>query len=149
MRKALFVIFWIFSTAAAPASVPSGPMAAVHRFIDRLNNGAQNTARACANPSSIVDEFPPHEWQGPTACADWLRDFEVNSKREGITDEVVTLGKPRHVDVTNDRAYVVVPAAYAYKQHGKAITENGSILTVALREYAGVWRITGWAWAKA
>ena len=27
--------------------------------------------------TSIVDEFPPHEWHGPGACATWAKDFDA------------------------------------------------------------------------
>jgi hypothetical protein len=27
----------------------------------------------CDSHLSILDEFPPHEWHGPTACADWWK----------------------------------------------------------------------------
>ncbi|MDQ6768152.1 MAG: hypothetical protein M3Z41_10125, partial [Candidatus Eremiobacteraeota bacterium] len=64
------------------------------------------------------------------------------------TDEIVTLGTPWHVDVTGDRAYVVVPVTYAYKQNGKPGMESASVFTVALQKIAAGWRITGWAWAK-
>ena len=49
--------------------------------------------------------------------------------------------------VTGDRAYVVVPANYTYRQRGKQVTESGSIMTVALKKVAAHWRITGWSWA--
>jgi hypothetical protein len=58
------------------------------------------------------------------------------------------LGHSRHVDVTGDRAYVVVAADYAYRQHGKAVEETGSLLTLALQEGAAGWRITAWSWTK-
>jgi hypothetical protein len=50
--------------------------------------------------------------------------------------------------VTADRAYIVVPATYAYKQKGKPMKESGSTLTLALQKGATGWRITGWAWSK-
>ena len=135
--------------SAAAASEKTDVMAPVHQFMDGLNKGDTQTAlAACASPSSIVDEFPPYEWQGATACADWANDFAADSKKNGITDSTVTLGTPRHVDITGDRAYVVVPATYTFKQHGKRVTESGSILTVALQKVAAGWRMTGWAWTK-
>ena len=111
---------------------------------------ARTTSRtcACAAPSSIIDEFPPHHWQGATACADWANDFDADSKKNGITDSIVTLAEPSHVDITGDRAYVVVLATYTYKQNGKPMTEAGSIFTAALQKVAAGWRMTGWAWAK-
>jgi hypothetical protein len=130
------------------ASDSTAVMAPLHQFMDALNKGDNKTAvAACASPASIVDDFPPHEWQGPTACGDWVKAFDADNKSAGITDGIVTLKKPWHVDVTGDRAYVVIPADFAYVQGGKPVTEAGSIWTVALRRTAAGWRITGWAWA--
>jgi ketosteroid isomerase-like protein len=147
---ALFAVAWAVAPAAASEkSEKADIMATVNQFNDGMNKGDIKTALAtCAAPSSIIDEFPPHEWQGATACADWANDFDAYNKKNGITDSIATLGKPRHVDVTGDRAYVVVPATYTYKQNGKPVTESGSTLTVALQKVAAGWRMTGWAWTK-
>jgi hypothetical protein len=124
-------------------------MATVHQFIDGFNKGDEKSAlAACASPASIIDEFPPHAWQGPTACADWAHAYDVNAKENGITDGFVTLGTPWHVDVTGDRAYVVVPVKYAYKRSGRPIEESGSVFTVALQKFKAGWRIDAWTWAK-
>jgi hypothetical protein len=56
----------------------------------------------------------------------------------------VTLGKPKHLDISDDRAYVVIPSNYAFKKQGKKI---GSIFTFALQKTDADWRITGWSWA--
>jgi hypothetical protein len=139
----------VFAPGSAIASDQTDVMASVHQFIDGLDKGDAKTAlAACASPASIIDDFPPHEWHGPTACADWLNAFSADSQKNGITDGIVTLGTPWHVDVTGDRAYVVVPANYAYKENGKPVTESGSIFTVALEKIAVGWRITGWTWSK-
>ena len=133
----------------AGASDRADVMATVNRFNDSLNKGDVKTAVAtCASPSAIIDEFPPYGWQSATACADWANDFDAFNKKNGITDPVATFGKPRHVDITGDRAYVVIPASYAYKLKGKKVTESGSTMTVALHKTAGGWIITGWAWSK-
>ena len=135
--------------ASTAASEQNAVMATVHQFIDGINReDMKAAAAACASPASIVDDFPPHAWQGPTACADWATAFEADNKKSAITGVTVTLGKPWHVDVTGDRAYVVVPANDKYKQNGKPATESGSIFTVALKKFAAGWRITGWAWAQ-
>ena len=124
-------------------------MAPVHQFVDAFNKGDTKTAAAaCADQTSIIDEFPPHEWHGAGGCAKWISDFDADAKKNGVTDGVVTLGFPRHVDVTADRAYVVVPADYTYKQKGRVFRETGSMFTVALQKGAAGWRIIGWAWTK-
>src|ERR1700730_3346570 len=136
----------VFAAGSGAASDQTAVMAKVHQFVDGCNKGDTKSAlAACASPASIIDEFPPHEWHGPTACADWSNAYDANAKKEGITDGIVTLGAPWHVDVTGDRGYVVVPVKYAYKQHGKPVIEPASVFTVALKKVAGGWRITGWA----
>ena len=82
------------------------------------------------------------------ACANWAAAYDANAKANGITDGWVKLGTPMHVDVDGDSAYVVVPATYTYKQHGKPVAETGSVFTVALKKTAAGWRITAWAWGE-
>ncbi|GAC1359191.1 MAG: hypothetical protein NVSMB31_19520 [Vulcanimicrobiaceae bacterium] len=149
MMKILCALALVFATLGAASDQNTAVMVAIHQFIDGFDRGdAKSALAACASPVSIVDEFPPHAWQGPTACADWARDFDANSKKAGITDTFVTLGKPLHVDVSGNRAYAVVPAAYTYKLRGKGVAERNSVFTVALRKSGSVWLITGWAWSK-
>ena len=124
-------------------------MAPVHQFVDAFNKGDTKAAMAaCADQTSIIDEFPPYEWHGPGGCAKWWNDYDADAKKNGVTDGMVTLGSPRHIDVTADRAYVVVPADYTYKQKGKVVKEKGSMLTLVLQRGAAGWRVIGWAWAK-
>ena len=137
--------------AAAPNAMAQQKdvMAPVHQFVDGFNKGDTKSAlAACADQTSIIDEFPPSEWHGAGACGTWADDYDANAKKDGITDGVVTLGKPRHVDVTGDRAYVVVPASYKFKQKGKPVAEIGSMLTVALQKGPAGWRMTAWTWTK-
>jgi len=153
MRKIIVALTIALAVApavasAAAASDKTDVMTIVHQFLDGLNKGdTQNALAACAAQSFIIDEFPPYQWQG-TACTDWAKDFAAFNTKGGITNAIVTLGKPRHVDITGDRAYVVAPATYTYKQNGKRMTESRSTLTVSLQKAEAGWRITGWAWTK-
>ena len=96
---------------------------------------------------SILDEFPPHEWHGPTACADWPSALDAYNGQNGITDGDATLDTPWTVDVTGDRAYFVAPMTYIYKQHGKPVKES-TAFAVALKRTQVGWRITAWAYSK-
>jgi ketosteroid isomerase-like protein len=148
MKRLAMALVVVMAAGTASASDQADVMATVRQFIDGFNKGDVKSAlAACASPVSIVDEFPPYAWQGATACADWASDFESNAKKNGITDSVVTLQKPKHVDVAGDRAYVVVPANYDYKVKGKKTSQKGSIMAVALQKTPEGWRITGWSWA--
>ena len=149
--KRISAAFVLAVLAAAPisASEKADAMAIVNQFTESFNKGDEKGAvAACADQTSIIDEFAPHEWHGSGACAKWMADFDADAKKNGITDGHVTLSKPWHIDVTTDRAYIVVPVNYTFKQNGKAMKEIGSILTVALQKEQAGWRITGWAWSK-
>ena len=139
----------LLTAGPAAAGDDAGVMATVNQFADAFNKGDTKTAvAACADQTSIIDEFPPYEWHGAGACAKWAADYDADSKKNGITPGPVTLGKPRHIDVAGDRAYVVVPATYEFTQKGKAVKQTHSTLTVALQKGAAGWRIVAWTWSK-
>ena len=150
MHKVIAALFAVaFMAGSASASETLDVMRTVWQFVGSFNKGDVKTALGdCAAQSSIIDEFPPYSWQGATGCADWSNDFDAYIKKNGMTDPKVTLGLLRHVDVSGDRAYVVVPANFTFKKNGKRINERSSIWTLALQKVADSWRITGWAWAK-
>ena len=55
-------------------------MATVNRFIDGYNKSdTKLLAAACADQTSIIDEFPPHEWHGPSACLTWFKDYDIDA----------------------------------------------------------------------
>ena len=150
MLKILVALALVFLAAGpAAASEKTDVMVLVHQFVDGFNKGDTKTAlAACADQTSIIDEFPPYEWHGAGACSKWMNDYDADAKKNGITDGIVMLGKPRHIDINEDRAYVVVPSNYTFKEKGKTAKETGSMLTLALQKGEIGWRITGWAWAK-
>jgi len=132
----------------ARASDATDAIATLHQFSDGLNKGDMKSAlAACADETSIVDDVPPHEWHGAGACARWAADLDAASKKNGISDEFVSLGKPRHVDITGDRAYLVVPAMLRFKLNGKPM-QHPAFWTLAMHKEPAGWRITGWAWSN-
>jgi ketosteroid isomerase-like protein len=121
----------------------------VENFVSSFNNGDTKTAGAmCAEQTAIIDEFPPYEWNGAGACTKWMASYDEDAKKNAITDGHVTLRSPRHVDVNEDRAYVVVPADYSFKQKGKPMKETASVLTIVLRKIDAGWKISSWSWSK-
>lgn len=151
MQRSVLALAWIgmvLATAPAAADDKKDVMVPVNQFVDGFNKGDTGAAAACADETSILDEFPPHEWHGPGACARWMSDYDADAKKNGITDGVVTLLKPKHIDISGDYAYVVIPSNYTYKMKGKAMKQTGSLFTFALQKGASGWRITGWSWAQ-
>ena len=124
-------------------------MGAVLQYVEAFNNGDSTAmAATCADPMQILDGMSPHVWQGPTAAEDWYRDALAEGEHLGVTDYHIGLGEPRHVDVTGDYGYVVVPVTFSYNLRGKPVNQTGAVYTVALRKVAADWRLTAWAWAK-
>jgi hypothetical protein len=145
----IFVALAIAIAVAAPAAATDKQdvMVVVHQWVASLNDGdSKMLVGTCANETSIIDDIPPHEWHGAGACAKWKNDFDAYLKKNVVTDMAASVLKPRHVDVTADRAYVVVPINLAFKQAGKDVKDTGSTFTLALQKGTAGWRITGWAW---
>jgi len=121
-------------------------VAAIHQFADNLDPKTMDKAlAACDTPTAIMDEFPPHVWN---SCAAWFKAYNEYNEKSGITPGDDTIGTPWSVDVRGDRAYLVAPATYAYKQHGKDVKELHAVFTAALKKTDGGWKITAWTWSK-
>ena len=129
------------------ATNTSGVTAAINHAVAEFNQGnMKGWVAACASSAAIIDDFPPHTWQGPNACGDWASAFTANMKQNGITGGMVTLGTAWHVTVTGAHAYAVYPATYTYKQHGKSMKDSGTFALV-LQQTSGGWLIAAWSWA--
>jgi ketosteroid isomerase-like protein len=130
-------------------SSSNDPMAAVRQYVDAFNSGdAKAMASTCADPMQILDGMSPHVWQGPTAAEDFWRHVLRAREHLEVSGYRVTLDEPRHVDVTGEYAYVVVPATRTVNIKGRQVTQTGALFTVALRKIGAEWRLTAWAWAK-
>ena len=151
MTKILVALIAATVTSAAAASDTSentAVMAVVHQWVDSFNKGDLKTAVTnCADTAAIIDDIPPHVWQGPDACSNWVKAYEAFVSKSALTDQKVTLGKVRHLDVASGHAYLVVPASYGYKsKDGKPVQEAATV-TMTLQKGDTGWRITGWSWA--
>ncbi|HEX4198019.1 MAG TPA: nuclear transport factor 2 family protein [Caulobacteraceae bacterium] len=149
MRLAICGLAALMAVAAGPvkAAPADAAMATLQRFADSFNRGDTKTAGALqADDSAIVDEFPPHQWHGPGAFSAWLGDFAKDAAAKGESDQHLAVGKPTRVDLDGDTAYVVAPALYTFKQHGKPMAESAQ-MTFALRNGASGWKIAAWAFA--
>lgn len=142
------ILVWSVMGVAAAAATPDKPTAPIGQFIDSFNKGDMKSAAAAyaATDLAIIDEVPPHLWRGPGAFQAWSADLISDAQKRGFTEPKVTIANPTRQDVNGDRAYVVVPAVYTYKDHGVAMREPAQ-MTFALQQEAGGWRISGWAWS--
>ena len=127
-------------------STEIGPMVAVRQFVEGFNNDDVDLAQAaCADETSIIDDFPPHEWTGHRATTRWYREMARMATGYGMSDWSVALNEPRHVSVSERLAYVVVPVGVRWLQDGTPVERTGS-MTMAVREEAEGWRISALAW---
>ena len=144
---ALSLLAALLLTTPVVASPESDVTGVVQKWIDAFNkNDAKTVASVCTKDAIVLDDFPPHVWQGPTACARWFHNFHSFAAKSGITEPIVSLGKAQHVDITNDVAYAVIPTIFEFKKDGKPVKETG-IITLKLQKNATTWLIAGWAWA--
>jgi hypothetical protein len=147
--SSIAIVVTVLAAGATAASEKTDVMVPVRQFVEGFNkHDAKMAVAACAEQTSIIDDLPPHEWHGVGACSKWMNDFDADAKKNEITEAVVALSKPRHIDITADHAYVVASANYTFKEKGKPNEETGSIITMALQKGETGWQITGWAWAK-
>jgi len=137
----------LISGGAAYASDEDDVTAAIHAFIAAINKGDMPAAAAThvAAPS-IIDEFPPHHWEGATAFNDWLAAFGADSTARKVTDSKLTPHSAKRLTVEGDHAYVVMPTDYTFKQNGKSMAEYGTI-TYALDKTTAGWRIAAWSFS--
>ena len=148
MRKTLLaLIASVLLVPAAMAAAPGDVTAPIKQFIDGFNTGDVKTAYAAYAPGtiSIIDEFAPHRWVGPNAAHEWAADYDKHAAATGVTDGLVKYDAPTRSVVDGDTAYVIIPALYTYKEHGKPMAEEGQMTFVLHAEAAG-WKIQGWTW---
>jgi ketosteroid isomerase-like protein len=123
-------------------------MAPIQKFVDSFNKGdaaAAAATHAAGADLTIIDELPPFLWRGPKAFQSWSADLDSDAKKNGISDQSVTLSAPTRTERNADQAYVIVPAVYSFKQRGAAMREAAQ-MTFVLRRGASGWLIHGWTW---
>jgi ketosteroid isomerase-like protein len=123
-------------------------MAPIQKFVDAFNKGDMAGASATHTRDAdlaIIDEVPPYSWRGAQAFQSWSAALDSDSKKKGMTDARVTIQPPTRAEMDGDRAYVVVPAVYTFKQGGVAMREAAQ-MTFSLKKEAGGWMIHGWTW---
>src|SRR3954471_7135763 len=102
--------------ALAQLSPGSGPvLATITRMTDAVNRGDAPTAFAAFTAAPmIIEDLAPYRWQGPGTPQAWLEGMAANAQAHGIATINMKLSPPTRVDVTQDRAYVIVPGRLSY-----------------------------------
>jgi ketosteroid isomerase-like protein len=137
----------LLGTGISGASEKTDVMAVIHQMVDGFNKGDTKSAVAvCADQAVIVDDTPPHVWQGAGACAAWQVAYEAWAKSNDVAGVSETISKVRHIDISGNVAYVVQSARLRWTEKGKPMSEM-AIETITLKKTVSGWRITAWAWA--
>ena len=148
MKKIILAVLAIaLFVPATMAATTSDVTTTIKQFIDAFNAGDEKAVSAsyASGDIVIVDEFAPHIWTGPQAPQDWASDYDKHAQANGVSNSSVKYGAPTRTEVEGDKAYVVIPTVYDYKEHGKAITEEGQ-MTFVLRTEKDAWKIVSWTW---
>ncbi len=139
-----------FLCAPAYASDESSVVHRMQETIDAANKNVDPAPLAANFAPSVVlvDDLAPFVFEGSAseALSAWLTAYGADSDKNQVTDFSMRLLKPRRVEVTRDRAYVILPAIYRFKQHNKPAQERG-VITATLVRIDSKWLIVTWSWA--
>lgn len=88
MRNLLIAMAMLMSTSTpVAASDNTDVITVVHRWTDAFSQRSFNTDIApCAEDAVVIDDLPPHVWQGPGACSKWFKAFEAWASKAGVTN---------------------------------------------------------------
>jgi len=139
-------VAWLVASAAFTAD--PAVEAPIHRMMDGFNAGDLAVVKAAhvASPT-IVDDVAPFRWSGPDAFDSWIADLAKAEAAEGRTDGAVWFGDPVDEVVEGDRAYVVTPSSYTFRQQGQTLRETGTVAFVLVRQ-GDEWKVESWSWAS-
>lgn len=141
------VIVILVASLLAAGSAWGSDKSDIRAVLSQWNDADEAKAvAACADDAAVIDDVPPFEWHGPGACSRWQKDYDAYVEKAGMTDSVGTIGDPRQLIISGDRAYAVVPTTFAFTQKGKRVKLIATTTFALLKTPAG-WRITAWAWA--
>jgi hypothetical protein len=101
-RAASILTILLTVAMGSPASFASDKddvVGVVNRYLDNLSTEhpekVQVALGLCDSRVSILDEFPPHEWQGKTACADWWKGYLAYNLQNHDTGKANQRHSPR------------------------------------------------------
>jgi hypothetical protein len=149
--KSVTAMICFTSLAATPAlaSDEADVLSRMQQTIDAANRNIDAPLASNFMPSVVlVDDLAPYVFRGPAADAilEWSKAYGADSAKNSITDFSMKLLKPRRVKVSGDRAYIVLPAVYGFKQRLKPMQKRGTI-TATLERVDKKWLIATWSWA--
>jgi ketosteroid isomerase-like protein len=133
--------------AASPSADADAALATVRQFGEAINKGDFKTAIEVQAPDvQIIDEVPPHHWQGQGAAMAWLKSWNDFAAANGVSGQTMAWGEDARVEVEGEHAYVTRPGVFSFKRGDAKVSETGMLGAALVKTPAG-WRITAWTWA--
>jgi hypothetical protein len=130
--------------SGASASDVANVKAAVRHLIADANSRNDEAFKAdLTEPALFIDEYAPFDWIG--AKDGWLNAYNDYNRQTAVTDAKTKPLAFRHVNVSGDRAYVVLHSLYTYREARKAQKEPGVEVFTLVRAN-GKWLANGYAW---
>ena len=146
---ALLAVGWVYaaeSPAPAPSAAMLAPIDGIVSFMTRLPPGVHPDVFV-GQGLTIVENFPPYLFRGPTAASAWEQGFRRHATDDDYTQLAVQFGPARDFSVTGDRAYFCLPTTWTGLTHGKPFEEHGAWAFVVQRGAKG-WRILAYGWGE-
>jgi len=98
-------------------------------------------------PRGSVEDVDLAARAAAKAFDSWSSALAKAEAAEGKTGGKVAIGAPVRETIVGDRAYVVTPSTYTFKQKGQTMREAGTLTIVLIKGKAG-WKIQAWAWTS-
>ncbi len=123
--------------------MPAEFRAPISLFIEGFQNrDAAKIAAAHAPSPTIIDEFAPFVWTGPSALLAWGTDLQ---KYMGGSNVSVRFDPPRYEMMHGENGYVILGSIITVKTSSQVYRSAGTF-TLALTKTEKGWLIKAWAY---
>lgn len=126
-----------------PDAAMMAPIEALAAFIAAGATGAPAGVFADRDVT-IIENFAPHLFAGPTAVADWTGGMRQHLV--GLSGLRHRFGSPQNFGRTADAAFVSLPTQWSGTIGERPFVEHGGWCFVLARQ-PDAWRIRGYGWA--
>jgi hypothetical protein len=143
---ALFLVP-LFAAPALADPLPAAALVPLDTLVTGIN--ADDTgvmASAYSAEPTIVDEFPPFQWQGAGAVKKWSKDLRDLVAAAGITQIKLVRRPPTYFHRDGHLAYLCVPMTFSYVLKGSPVSERGAFVLSMVEIEGTGWKISASAW---
>jgi hypothetical protein len=124
------------------AAMMAGPKG-IARFIATRDEGALAGVFA-ESEVTIIENFAPHVFDGPSAAADWLQGMLAHL--DGVSGLEFSFGAACDLSRTGPLAFFTLPTEWKGLARGRRFSERGG-WSFVLVQAGGDWRVKAYAWA--